>query len=66
MIKFVVLNISPLSRDTTNNTSDSKYMLAEAEIAKEDDLGSNDRTYNIITHMGNIITTGNESSSIFN
>lgn len=62
MIRFVILNISPLNRDTGNTNSDIKYMLAEAEVAKEDDLGNNDRTYSIITHMGNIITTGNKKT----
>jgi len=35
-----------------------KYALAEVEVARESDLGTTDETFHVITHLGNLLQTG--------
>lgn len=46
-----------LSMDSINS-KDAGGILAETIIARESDLGENDQTYSIITHLGHILQAG--------
>mmetsp|Transcript_2240 Transcript_2240/g.4584 ORF Transcript_2240/g.4584 Transcript_2240/m.4584 type:complete len:626 (-) Transcript_2240:102-1979(-) len=36
----------------------SKYALADIEVARESDFGSNDETFRCVTHLGNLLSVG--------
>lgn len=52
MVEFIVLDIEP--------TGDirGKYVLADIEVSRASDLGSNDQTFYVRTHLGGILHPG--------
>ena len=52
LTEYIVLEIEPLGPEK------GRYALAEATIAKSTDLGRNATTYNVRTHLGNILNPG--------
>jgi hypothetical protein len=62
----VVLDITPVSEDKCvafekgqkSMVKEMGGLLAEAEIARESDLGGNDVTYRVLTHLGHILQAG--------
>lgn len=61
MFEFTVLNIDPVrgkeGAEALQN-SRGKYCLAECEVARTCDLGKNDCTYHIRTHLGFVLKAG--------
>jgi len=63
---FVVLDIIPVVEDKCvalekgqkSMVKDMGGLLAEAEVARESDLGGNDVTYRVLTHLGHILQAG--------
>lgn len=52
LAEFIVLDIEP-----TGHTR-GKYVLADVTLAKDSDMGHNDKTYNVRTHLGGVLHPG--------
>jgi len=52
LVEFIVLDIGPLGQEK------GKWSLAEAQVARASDLGSNDQSFYTRTHLGNILNVG--------
>ncbi|KAG9792270.1 putative nonsense-mediated mRNA decay protein 3, partial [Aureobasidium melanogenum] len=52
LVEFVVLDIEPLG------TQNGRFFGAEATVARASDLGVNDKTYYVRTHLGGILHAG--------
>ncbi|EME40667.1 hypothetical protein DOTSEDRAFT_157503 [Dothistroma septosporum NZE10] len=53
--EFVIMDIEPIGPQV------GRFLLAEATVARASDLGVNDTTYNIRTHLGNILKPGDSA-----
>lgn len=66
LVSFIVLDINVLKDDnhsevqtvTESGEESSAFLLAEAEVVRESDLGTNDLSYRILTHLGHILKPG--------
>jgi nonsense-mediated mRNA decay protein 3 len=60
LVEYMVLDIEPRTGGGggSNNNSGSKYLLAEATVARSSDLWRNDIVYHTITHLGNVLRPG--------
>jgi len=62
LIEFVVLSSEPVLANRINpampQRQRQRQRLAEVEVAKESDLGSNDRRFTVITHLGHLLQPG--------
>ena len=68
MVRFVVLDVELCDADdTVTNDHDvyegpasgvEKYAMADVLVARESDMGSNDLTYSVVSHMGHLIQPG--------
>ncbi|RLN65454.1 hypothetical protein BBJ29_001153 [Phytophthora kernoviae] len=80
MVEFVVLDVEPVDeRDlrrivpesTSGRGRQSKFVVADVEVARESDFGVNDTTFHVRTHLGGILSAGDTvkgydlSSAIF-
>ena len=52
LVEFIVMDIDPVG------PSKGRFLLAEATVARASDLGSNNMTYFVRTHLGGILHTG--------
>ncbi|CAK4031432.1 60S ribosomal export NMD3 [Lecanosticta acicola] len=52
LVEFVVMDIEPIGPQK------GRFLLADATVARASDLGVNDTTYNIRTHLGSILNAG--------
>ena len=52
MVEFVVMDIEPVG------SQKGRFLLAEATVARASDLGANDTTYFVRTHLGNVLHAG--------
>ena len=52
LVEFVVLDIEPLGHQN------GRFFLAEATVARAADLGTNDTTYYVRTHLGGVLHAG--------
>ncbi|KAI0131833.1 NMD3 family-domain-containing protein [Xylariales sp. AK1849] len=55
LVEFIIMDIEPLG--PTKN----KWVLAEAQVAKASDLGVNDKTYYVRTHLGHQLHAGDSA-----
>ena len=55
LTEFVIMDIEPTGKTM------GRYVLAEATIARTSDLGSNDKTYYVRTHLGGILHPGDSA-----
>lgn len=66
LIQYVIIDISPLPKQN------GKYALAEVQLARACDFGSNDTTFYAKTHLGNLLKPGDYalgydlSTAVFN
>lgn len=62
LVPFVVLGIEPLPPANNPTMRSGRKMrrarLAEAVVARESDLGSNDTQFTVITHLGHLLRAG--------
>eukprot|EP00605_Chrysophyceae_sp_TOSAG23-4_P000789 GSChrysophyteH1.ASY1.ANO1.878.1 assembled CDS len=59
LTEFIVLDITPKEAVRDGSASaPGKYQLAEAEVARASDLGSNDTTFVVLTHSGSLLSPG--------
>ncbi|CAI5711330.1 unnamed protein product [Hyaloperonospora brassicae] len=80
MVEFIVLDVDPVDpRDlrhvgVASNSSKghaSRFVVADVEVARTSDFGVNDTTFQVRTHLGNVLTAGDTvkgydlSSAIF-
>jgi nonsense-mediated mRNA decay protein 3 len=56
LTEFIVLDIEPLTAKGCHHHG--KFCLAECEVARLSDFGSNDQTYMTVTHLGHILHAG--------
>eukprot|EP00026_Physarum_polycephalum_P007496 Phypoly_transcript_07558.p1 GENE.Phypoly_transcript_07558~~Phypoly_transcript_07558.p1 ORF type:complete len:531 (+),score=69.79 Phypoly_transcript_07558:64-1593(+) len=52
MIEYTVIDVTPTGKTR------GKWLLAEVEIARSSDFGSNDTTFTTTTHLGNLLHPG--------
>lgn len=52
LVEFIVLDIEPVGQES------GKYVLADAEVARSSDLGQNDTTFFVKTHLGAVLSAG--------
>jgi nonsense-mediated mRNA decay protein 3 len=57
LVEFVVLDIDPIG-DSNVTTVKGRFLLAEATVARASDLGVNDTSYYVRTHLGAILHPG--------
>lgn len=56
---FVILDIIPLPvSSASSEVKEAGGLLAEAVVAREEDMGVNDVTYSITTHLGHLLAPG--------
>lgn len=55
LVEFVVLDIEPIG------PSKGRFQLADITVARASDMGSNDTTYNIRTHLGGVLHPGDSA-----
>ncbi|KAK3068941.1 ribosome-binding protein [Teratosphaeriaceae sp. CCFEE 6253] len=55
LVEFIVMDIEPIGPQK------GRFLLAEATIARASDLGVNDTTYNIRTHLGGVLHAGDSA-----
>ncbi|KAF8475627.1 NMD3 family-domain-containing protein [Kalaharituber pfeilii] len=60
LVEFIVLDIEPLG------PVQAKYVLAEVEVARASDMGRNDTTYLVRTHLGGILHPGDSAMGYHN
>lgn len=69
MVRYVVLDVELCDEEQQYasgnrsmyegpNSSVSKFALADVEVAREADFGSNDETFRCVTHLGNLLEGG--------
>lgn len=61
MVEFIVLDVEPVGENDYKNKSqqqDSKFVVADVEIARASDFGVNDTTFLIRTHLGALLQAG--------
>jgi nonsense-mediated mRNA decay protein 3 len=66
LINFVVIDINPVTRgggaaassSVAFGDSHSWFQLAEAQVCREADLGENDTTFTVLTHLGRVLQAG--------
>ncbi len=65
LVSYIILDIEPLdgpsggpSYGTPSSGSHSRFLLAEATVAKATDFGVNDRTFYTRTHLGHVLHPG--------
>ncbi|KAH6785197.1 hypothetical protein C2S51_037652 [Perilla frutescens var. frutescens] len=56
LVEYIVLDIEPAP--SAVNGDGSKYVLANAEVARVSDFGKNDRISNVRTHLGHLLSPG--------
>ncbi|GAB2302908.1 hypothetical protein Dimus_036901 [Dionaea muscipula] len=56
LVEYIVLDIDPVSREA--NVAGSRYVLADAQVARVSDFGRNDTIFNIRTHLGHLLKPG--------
>ncbi|KAL5101361.1 hypothetical protein RYX36_005688 [Vicia faba] len=59
LVEYVVLNVHEVYFEFTINSK--KFGLANAEVARVKDLGKNDMRFNIRTHLGHLLKTGDHA-----
>lgn len=59
MVEFIVLDVELLG------PSNGKYALADVQLARSSDLGSNDTTYLVRSHLGLVISAGDTVMGYF-
>lgn len=55
LVEFIVMDIEPIG------PAKGRFLLAEATVARASDLGVNDTTYLIRTHLGNLLHPGDSA-----
>lgn len=55
LVEFIVMDIEPIGPQK------GRFLLAEATVARASDLGVNDTTYNIRTHLGSVLHAGDSA-----
>ena len=70
LVRFVVLDVELIGSDNNHGSNDSdqiyqgpqsgieKYALADVQVARESDMGSNDTMFNCVTHLGHLLSPG--------
>lgn len=57
LVEYIVLDIEPISSSEVT-IGGSKYVLADAQVARVSDFGKNDMIFNVKTHLGHILNAG--------
>ena len=55
-MEYIVLDVEIISSEV--NVGGSKYVLADAQVARVSDFGKNDTIFNIRTHLGHLLNPG--------
>ncbi|KAK5704551.1 ribosome-binding protein [Elasticomyces elasticus] len=55
LVEFIIMDIEPIGPQK------GRFLLAEATVARASDLGVNDTTYNIRTHLGAVLHAGDSA-----
>ncbi|KAG8390462.1 hypothetical protein BUALT_Bualt01G0085800 [Buddleja alternifolia] len=55
LVEYIVLDIEPISEVVIGG---SKYVSADAQVARVSDFGKNDTIFNIRTHLGHLLNPG--------
>ncbi|CAI9106051.1 OLC1v1005108C1 [Oldenlandia corymbosa var. corymbosa] len=59
LVEYVVLDIEPISSEVI--VGDSRYLLADAQVARVSDFGKNDTIFNVRTHLGHVLKPGDNA-----
>ncbi|KAL3825055.1 hypothetical protein ACJIZ3_021084 [Penstemon smallii] len=59
LVEYIVLDIEAVSYEI--NVSGFKYVLADAQVARVSDFGKNDTIFNIRTHLGHLLSPGDNA-----
>ncbi|XP_047328005.1 60S ribosomal export protein NMD3-like [Impatiens glandulifera] len=56
LVQYIVLDIEVISSEVS--IAGSKYLMADAQVARVSDFGRNDTIFNIRTHLGHLLNPG--------
>lgn len=56
LVEYIVLDVEVVSSEV--NVGGSKYVLADAQVARVSDFGKNDTIFSIRTHLGHLLNPG--------
>ncbi|CAL5323645.1 unnamed protein product [Camellia sinensis] len=56
LVEYIVLDVETISSEV--NVGGSKYVLADAQVARVSDFGKNDTIFSVRTHLGHLLNPG--------
>ncbi|XP_073035619.1 uncharacterized protein [Primulina eburnea] len=56
LVEYIVLDVEVVSSEV--NIGGSRYVLADAQVARVSDFGKNDTIFNVRTHLGHLLSPG--------
>ncbi|KAL8461249.1 hypothetical protein ACS0TY_032641 [Phlomoides rotata] len=56
LVEYIVLDVEPVYSEV--GVGGSKYVLADAQVARVSDFGKNDTIFNVRTHLGHLLNSG--------
>ncbi|XP_027335607.1 60S ribosomal export protein NMD3 isoform X1 [Abrus precatorius] len=56
LVEYIVLDVEVVSSEVT--IGGTKYVLADAQVARVSDFGKNDTIFNVKTHLGHLLSPG--------
>lgn len=56
LVEYIVLDVEPVSSEVM--IGGSRYVLADAQVARVSDFGKNDNMFSIRTHLGHLLSPG--------
>lgn len=56
LVEYIVLDLEPISSEVY--IGGSKYLLADAQVARVSDFGKNDMMFSVRTHLGHLLSPG--------
>ncbi|CAI9110289.1 OLC1v1010287C1 [Oldenlandia corymbosa var. corymbosa] len=59
LVEYVVLDVEPISSEVI--VGGSRYLLADAQVARVSDFGKNDTIFNVRTHLGRVLKPGDNA-----
>ncbi|XP_054792355.1 uncharacterized protein LOC129298723 [Prosopis cineraria] len=59
LVEYIVLDVEPVSSEVV--VGGTKYVLADAQVARVSDFGKNDTLFSIRTHLGHLLNPGDHA-----
>lgn len=61
LVEYIILDVEPVHDSSEVYIGGSKYLLADAQVARVSDFGKNDMIFNVRTHLGHLLSPGDNA-----